>query len=56
MEIDDRLFLNRRFFEKVRLTHLWFLHQLLVIYLLLLGARWLVDAVRCHWKQNYSMR
>ena len=35
-------FITGGFLKKFDLTHLWFLHQLLVIYLLLLGARWLV--------------
>ena len=35
-------FLTGAFVEKFDLTHLWFLHQLLVLYVLVLGVRWLV--------------
>jgi glucans biosynthesis protein C len=35
-------FLTGGFLKKFDLTHLWFLHQLLFIYLLVLGVRWIV--------------
>lgn len=39
-------FLTGGMFKKFDLTHLWFLHQLLIIYALVLIARWLVLKIR----------
>jgi glucans biosynthesis protein C len=35
-------FLTGGFLQKFDLTHLWFLHQLLVLYVLVMGIRWMV--------------